>query len=402
MQSAASLTELFGGTTNRGPNNPHPVYRRLRRESPVLPIISLTGDASYLLTRYEDVRDTLRNDAVFSNRANERVVGAVFGRTIIEMDGREHLRHRNIVTPALAPRALKGGFAERVASIAHELIDGFAADGRVDLVSAFTFTFPLRVFTQILGLPVEDYDTFRRWAMELTAIADDTPAAFAASRTLADYLRPIVEKRRAEPRADLISRLVCAEIEGESLSDEEVISFLRLLVSAGAETTYHLIGSALYALLTHPAALEELRADRSLLQATIDETLRWECPVAITNRELVAPAQVAASRSRRERGSCWRSPRRTATRSSSRSPTASTSTAARTTTCPSASASTTARARAWPISRRRSRSAPCSTASPACGSTRTRAAGSRASPSAGRTACRCSSSAPEVRAPSPA
>ncbi len=292
MQSAASLIKLFGGTTNRGPNNPHPVYRRLRRESPVLPIISLTGDASYLLTRYEDVRETLRHDAVFSNRANERVVGAVFGRTIIEMDGREHLRHRNIVTPALAPRALKGDFPALVASIAHELIDDFAGDGRADLVSAFAFTFPLRVFTQILGLPVEDYDTFRRWAMELTAIADDTPAAFAASRTLADYLRPIVEKRRAEPRADLISRLVCAQVEGESLSDEEVISFLRLLISAGAETTYHLIGSALYALLTHAAAFEELRADRSLLQPTIDETLRWECPVAITNRELVAPARV--------------------------------------------------------------------------------------------------------------
>jgi cytochrome P450 len=292
MQSAASLAELFGPVTNRGASDPHPVYRRLRRESPVLPIVGLMGDESYLLTRYEDVRETLRHDAVFSNRANERVVGAVFGRTIIEMDGREHLRHRNIVTPALAPRALKGDFPELVASIAHELIDRFAADGRVDLVSAFTYTFPLRVFTQILGLPVEDYDTFRRWAMELTAIADDTPAAFAASRTLADYLRPIVEKRRAEPRADLISRLVCAQVEGESLSDVEVISFLRLLISAGAETTYHLIGSALYALLTHTEALEELRADRSLLQPTIDETLRWECPVAITNRELVAPARV--------------------------------------------------------------------------------------------------------------
>ena len=292
MQPAPGLTELFGPISNRGPSDPHPVYRRLRRESPVLPVVGLMGDETYLLTRYEDVRETLRHDAVFSNRANERVVGAVFGRTIIEMDGREHLRHRNIVTPALAPRALKGDFPELVASIAHELIDGFAADGHVDLVSAFSFIFPLRVFTQILGLPVEDYDTFRRWAMELTAIADDTPAAFAASRMLADYLRPIVEKRRAEPRADLITRLVCAEVEGESLSDEEVISFLRLLISAGAETTYHLIGSALYALLTHPAALEELRADRSLLQSTIDETLRWECPVAITNRELVAPARV--------------------------------------------------------------------------------------------------------------
>ena len=100
------------------------------------------------------MRDTLRNDAVFSNRANEHTVGAVFGQhQSYEMDGREHLRNRNIVTPALAPRALKGDFAEFVATIAHELIDGFAADGRVDLVSDFTFTFPIRVFTQILGLP---------------------------------------------------------------------------------------------------------------------------------------------------------------------------------------------------------------------------------------------------------
>jgi cytochrome P450 len=292
MQSAASLTELFGGTTNRGPNNPHPVYRRLRRESPVLPVIGLTGEQGFLLTRYEDVRETLRNDAVFSNRSNERTVGPVFGRTIIEMDGREHLRHRNIVTPALAPRALKGDFPELVASIAHELIDRFAADGRVDLVSDFTFTFPIRVFTQILGLPVEDYDAFHGWLIDLAGIGDDPPAAFAASRTLADYLRPIVEKRRAEPRADLISRLVGAEVEGESLSDEEVISFLRLLSSAGAETTYHLLGTALYALLTHSAVLEELRTDRSLLQATIDETLRWESPIAITSRELLAPARV--------------------------------------------------------------------------------------------------------------
>ena len=73
MQSAASLIELFGPITNRGASDPHPVYRRLRRESPVLPVISLTGGASYLLTRYEDVRETLRHDAVFSNRANERV-----------------------------------------------------------------------------------------------------------------------------------------------------------------------------------------------------------------------------------------------------------------------------------------------------------------------------------------
>ncbi len=293
MQPAARLADLFGDTSNRGPNDPHPVYRRLRDETPVLPVTSWTGGTSYLLTRYEDVREALRDDTLFSNRSNERTVGAVFGRTIIEMDGREHLRHRNIITPALAPRALKGGFPAVVESIAHELIDGFAAARRADLVADFTFTFPLRVFTRILDLPVEDYDAFHRWSIDLTGVSDDPPAAFAASRAVGDYLRPIVEKRRAGAGADLISRLVHAEVEGEHLSDEEVISFLRLLVTAGAETTYHLIGSALYALLTHPAQLEELRGDPSLLQSTIDEVLRWESPIAITNREVLAPTQVA-------------------------------------------------------------------------------------------------------------
>jgi cytochrome P450 len=292
MQPSSSLAALFGSTTNRGPNDPYPVYRRLRDESPVLPVTSWTGGNSYLLTRYDDVREALRNDALFSNRSNERTVGAVFGRTIIEMDGREHLRHRNIITPALAPRALKGGFPAAVASIAHELIDRFAADGRADLVADFTFTFPLRVFTLILDLPVEDYDAFHRWSIDLTGVSDDPPAALEASRLVADYLRPIVEKRRAEEGGDLISRLVHAEVEGERLSDEEVISFLRLLVTAGAETTYHLIGSALYALLTHPEQLEELRADPSLLQSTIDETLRWESPISITNREVLSPTEV--------------------------------------------------------------------------------------------------------------
>ena len=267
-----------------GVADPWPVYSRLRKERPVLAVAGL-GKTIYLVSCYDDVREALRDDATFSNRSNATGISLVMGRTIVEMDGAEHLRHRNLVTPALAPRALKGHFPEIVASIAHDLVDDFVAEGRADLVKSFTFSYPLRVFTRILGLPVEDYDRVHRWGIDITRVAQDPASGLDASRLLGDYLRPVVEKRRSDPTDDLISRLVQAEVDGHHLEDEEVISFLRLLVLAGAETTYHLIGSALFGLLSQPEDLEALRADRSLLRPVLDEGLRWESPVQIVTRE---------------------------------------------------------------------------------------------------------------------
>jgi len=276
-------TELFGNDP-LGLRDPYAVYRRLRRDRPVLPVGMIFG-TTWLVTRHDDVREALRNDALFSNRSNAKGIGLVMGRTIIEMDGAEHLRHRSLVTPSLAPRALRGDFPTLVADIAHELIDGFAERGRADLVAEFSFVYPLKVFARILGLPEQDWAEVHRWAIDLIGIARDPATGLAASRTLAAYLQPLLDERRAEPTADLISRLVHAEVAGCRLSDEEVVSFLRLLVVAGAETTYHLIGSALYGLLTHPEQLAEVAADPSLVPAVLAEALRWESPVQIVTRE---------------------------------------------------------------------------------------------------------------------
>lgn len=289
-----TFEQLFGGSMVEAVVDPWPVYRRLREESPVQRVSGL-GGTLYLVTRYADVREALRDDATFSNRSNATGISLVMGRTIVEMDGAEHLRHRNIVTPALAPRALKGDFPELVAAIANDLIDSIASEGRADLVESFTFSYPLRVFTRILGLPVEDYDLVHRWGIDITRVAQDPARGLEASRLLGDYLRPAVEKRRADPTDDLISRLVEAEVDGQRLDDEEVISFLRLLVLAGAETTYHLIGSTLYGLLRQPDDLAALRADRSLLRLALDEGLRWESPVQIVTRETTRDVEIAGT-----------------------------------------------------------------------------------------------------------
>jgi cytochrome P450 len=212
----------------------------------------------------------------------------VMGKTILEMDGKEHTRHRNIVSTAFVPKALQGELPEVIASIAHEMLDRCARDGHAEMVSQFTRTFPLRVIAHIIGVPIDDYDTFKRWSLDLIGFADDPPKGFEAATKLVDYLRPIVERHKTAPGADLLSTLTHAEVDGHRLTDEEIYSFLRLLLPAGSDTTYRLIGNALFGLLTHPDQLDAVRAERSLIAPTIDETLRWEAHVQFAAREATA------------------------------------------------------------------------------------------------------------------
>jgi len=284
--------ELFGGTMMSPVVDPYSVYRRLRREQPVICVEGLLG-RDHLVTRYDDVIDVLKQPALFSSRANARAAGLVMGRTILEMDGREHIRHRTLITPFFAPSALRAGVEDMIAATVHDLIDRFAADGRADLVPQFTFIFPMQVIAHIIGIPIDDYAAFHHWAVDLLRIGDDPEKGFAAAALIVDYLRPVLEQRRVEPTSGLLSALLHTDVDGHQLTDEEVLSFIRLLLPAGAETTYRLVGSALFALLTHTDQLEEVRADRSLLDAAIEETLRWEAPVQYVSRETTAPATVA-------------------------------------------------------------------------------------------------------------
>ncbi len=139
----------------------------------------------------------------------------------------------------------------------------------------FTFPYPTQIIAGLLGLPREDFPQFQRWSISLLSFTS-TPSAVAASKALEDYFTPILADRRDDPRDDLISGLARAEIDGEKLSDEEIFSFLRLLLPAGVETTYRSLGNLLFALLSNPDQLDAVRADRSLLPQAIEEAVRWE------------------------------------------------------------------------------------------------------------------------------
>jgi cytochrome P450 len=288
----ATTNKLFGGAMMSPIVDPYTVYKRLRDEQPAIPVNTIMG-VNYMITRYDDVLAILKDGKTYSSRANARGIGIVMGRTILEMEGKEHVRHRNIISPFFSPRAMKTEMPEVVGRIVHGLIDDFARVGRADLVHQFTFTFPMQVMASIIGIPVADYHAFHRMALDLISVGDDPPRGFQAAQDLVAFLTPLMEQRKVAPTDDLLSKLVHAEVEGSRLTDEEVLGFLRLLLPAGAETTYRLTGSCLYALLVHPEVYEAVRADRRAIEALIQETLRWESPVQFVSREPTQDVEIA-------------------------------------------------------------------------------------------------------------
>ncbi|MDX2166775.1 MAG: cytochrome P450 [Deltaproteobacteria bacterium] len=288
----ATTNKLFGGTMMSPIVDPYSVYKRLRDDHPAIPVNTIMG-VNYMITRYADVEAVLKDGKTFSSKANARGIGIVMGRTILEMEGKEHVRFRNIISPFFSPRAMKAETPEVVTGVINRTIDAFAGAGHAELVHQFTFTFPMQVMATIIGIPVADYHAFHRMAIDLISVGDDPAKGFQAAQDLVEYLTPLMAERQAEPRNDLLSKLMHAEVEGSRLTSEEVLGFLRLLLPAGAETTYRLTGSCLYALLTHPEVYEEVRADRSKIDLLIQETLRWESPVQFVSREPTEDVEIS-------------------------------------------------------------------------------------------------------------
>lgn len=270
--------------------DPYTELARLRREEPVqrIDMSGMPHEESkpvFMVYRHEDVLKMLRDNETFSSSIIIDTFGDVLGEQVmLGMDEPVHGRHRALVSKAFSPRAVAGWEHELVLPVANLLIDRFADRGHADLVKEFNFEYPTRIIARILGLPEQDYEQFQRWSISLLSFTINPERGRAASLALRDYFAPILAARRAEPRNDLISRLADAEIDGQKLSDEEIFSFLRLLLPAGIETTYRSLGNLLFALLTHTDQLDAVRADRSLLPQAIEEGVRWDAPLLTITR----------------------------------------------------------------------------------------------------------------------
>jgi cytochrome P450 len=240
---------------------------------------------------HDAVTAILRDAEAFSSS----ILGEVMGHTIIQMGGDEHRRHRGLISVAFRQKALARWEDELVHAVVDALIDHFVAAGRVELVRALTFDFPVQVIARILGLPGSDYPKFQRWSIELISGVANWDRGQAAARALDSYFAGVVAERRRSPSDDLISDLCVADFDGHRLHDKEIFAFLRMLLPAGIETTYRSLGNLLWALLTHPDQLEALRADRALIPEAIEEGLRWEPPFLFLLRNAVRDREVCGT-----------------------------------------------------------------------------------------------------------
>ena len=277
---------LFDDAVAGDVRDPYPELADARRANPIQKLDNSLmpheeGQDVFFIYRHDDIAQVLRDGETFSSA---HIIGLIMGpimgeHIMLGMDDPEHRRYRAIVSTAFRQKVLAQWEQELVVDVANELIDAFSDRGQADLVREFNFPFPTKVISGILGLPREDYRQFQRWTTAILSFFTKLDEAIVASQEVKEYMAVILAERRREPREDLISELAQAELDGEHLSDEEIFSFLRLLLPAGVETTYRATGNMLFSLLSNPEQLEAVRSDRELVPQAIEESLRLETPL---------------------------------------------------------------------------------------------------------------------------
>ncbi len=262
----------------------HRLLADLRGQAAVVPVRAF-GMPALLITRFDELRAFFQNDEEFpGGHTYELQIGETVGRTFISMDGAEHDTYRQLATPAFRSRAVARFNDEELRPLAHEIVDRFADRGRADLVAELTKVLPFHAISRKLGLPVGSEEDQRRWAAAMLSFQWDPDSARAGSAEFTRFLAPVVEQRRQAPGDDVLSLLLTGEYKGTHLSDEELFAHVRLLYAVGATTTSDGMGNLLAALFTNPDVLEPARVDHELRARVVQETLRWEPPVALLPR----------------------------------------------------------------------------------------------------------------------
>jgi cytochrome P450 len=269
-------------------DDPNPLMATMREQFPVHWHEAMQ---SWVISRYDDVERAFK-DKVFTSDNYSWQLEPVHGRTILQMDGREHSVHRNLIQPAFRGSELNDKFVPVIADNARQLIDPWRRSGRVDLVGDFTIKFPINVIVDMLGLDKGDHLRFQNWYHSIMAFLgnlagdpDVTARGLATKDELASYMLPIIADRRANPGDDLLTTLCTASIDGEQMSDEEIKAFVSLLLVAGGETTDKALSNMFMNLIANPDQMAAVRADRSLIDAAFAETLRHSPPVQMIMRQ---------------------------------------------------------------------------------------------------------------------
>lgn len=288
--------------------DPYPHFNRLREECPVH-----WSDRyrSWFVHRHEDVLAALRDERYSSDRISPAVARQsadqrrersatfdVLKHWMVFLDPPRHTRLRQLVMPAFSPTSV-AAMAPTVDAAVAASVEELRDRESFDLVRDFAYPIPAVVIAELLGIPASDRDLFKAWSDDILVLVfggHSTPGRRERAQdgltSLTDYLRDVIAQRRRDPRDDVISRLVTAQVEGEHLSEEEVVATCALLVFGGHETTTNLIGNAFRALVNHPDQRARLEAEPALIGTAVEEFLRFDGPSKMEPRLLVADVEL--------------------------------------------------------------------------------------------------------------
>ena len=281
---------------------PHDTFRALRADDPVSHHDHPTWKRGYwVIARHDDVQRVSRDSATFANAPHPFLDGEIpedgdggMSDLLISQDPPIHTKLRKLINKGFTPRRV-AELEDRVRVRVNSIVDAHAGRDSCDLVSDIALWLPLHVIADLVGVPENDREQVFRWT-ELTFGFDETVTADEradAATAMFMYADGLCEQRRAEPQDDLLSVLITAEVDGETLTQMQIDLFFMLLQNAGSETTRNLLTTGTIVLLENPDQLELLRSDLSLLPTAIEELLRWVSPVMQFTRRATKDTEIA-------------------------------------------------------------------------------------------------------------
>jgi cytochrome P450 len=272
--------------------DPDAALAELRRDDPV----HWYADGGFwALTRHADVMAVSRDPATFKSGAGvlmqDLTRDVMAAESLLYLDPPTHSRYRKIVSTQFTPRAV-GDLEGRIREITEQALAAISPTDEIDLVDAITAPIPMLVIAELLGVPAEDHERFRRWSDAIMEAATElTPESAVQAAELLGYFAEHLAMRREQPGDDLLSRLVLAEVDGERLSDAELLGFCMTLLVAGNETTRNLLSGGLQALHEHP---EQRTAAAEDVPRAVEELLRWVTPIMLFARTATRDATIGA------------------------------------------------------------------------------------------------------------
>jgi cytochrome P450 len=271
---------------------PQASYRMMQEHSPVLRL-----DGMVMISRHEDVMHALRHPELFSSNMDAINIGNIRPLIPLQIDPPDHVKFRRLLDPLFSPKEV-AKLEPEVRRLVNELIDGFEATGECEFSDQFAIPLPCTVFLALLGLPLSDLDLTLRFKDAIIRpegghgnTGKDIQAA--AGQEIYAYFQSVVDARRAEPRDDLISGFIAAEVDGARLSDNDILDICYLFLLAGLDTVTASLTCAVAYLANHPDRRDAIAADLSRVPAAVEELLRWESIVPAVPRVAMTDIEIS-------------------------------------------------------------------------------------------------------------